>query len=243
MIHSLYGQRIADNLKARAPGGWQVSVLSAPRVLPPIVDEPEEFLPPGPADLVLHLAETTQAAQLLPGVGALTGARAVIAPIDHPAWIPVGLRYQLRDELAALGTAIVFPEPFCSLTATEAGASTAFSTGSGRNIWLYHNDLIAEFARYFGRPRLRVVLAPDNETIAENEVERGSPCGSSHYAAERLHGIAASEAVRQGGLICLHYPCLASMQPAATKEGIETLMHLSGCIFNEELARALARAN
>ncbi|MCS7220679.1 MAG: DUF166 family protein [Anaerolineae bacterium] len=236
VIHGRYGQRIADNLKARAPDGWQINTLLAPWALPPIVDEPEKFLPPKlpAADLVLHLAEAPQAAQLLPAIVALTRARTVIAPLDHAAWIPPGLRGQLREELAALGVEIVFPEPFCSLTETESGM--------GCNVQRYDNDLIAEFARHFGRPQLRVVLTPDNETIAEVVVERGSPCGSTHYAAERLPGIAASQAVPRAGLICLHYPCLASMQPKATEQGVETLMHLSGCIFNQELARALDRA-
>lgn len=242
-MQGLYGRRIVDNLKVQAPGGWEISVLPLLRALPPIVDEPKEFLPPDlpPADLVLHLAETSPAAQLLPGVVALTGARAVIAPIDHTAWIPVGLRNQLKNELAAFGAEIVFPEPFCSLTKTELGASTALGTTPANTLCSDNNGLIAEFAHHFGRPQLRVELAPDNETIANVVVERGSPCGSSHYAAERLRGMVAAEAIPQGGLICLHYPCLASMQPAATEEGVETLMHLSGCIFNDELAHALTR--
>ena len=59
--HGLYGQRIADNLRLRSPENWQISELELPKVLPLIVDEPEEFLPlelPS-ANLVLHLAETS----------------------------------------------------------------------------------------------------------------------------------------------------------------------------------------
>ncbi len=96
------------------------------------------------------------------------------------------------------------------------------------------------FARLFGRPRLRVIMGRD-KTIAEVIVERGAACGSSQYAAERLRGTPASEAVPKGGLICLHYPCLASMQPTKPKDGVENLMHLSGVIFNEELERALKK--
>ena len=72
-------------------------------------------------------------------------------------------------------------------------------------------------------------------------IERSAACGSSQYAAERLRGVSASEAVPQGGLICLHYPCLASMKPTRPKDGVENLMHLSGVIFNEELEAALQR--
>ncbi|HIP97159.1 MAG TPA: hypothetical protein EYH32_08115, partial [Anaerolineae bacterium] len=118
LVHGIYGERIVRNIRARAPQGWEIESLQAPRALPIIVEEPEEFLPPTlpRVDLILHLAETHQAAQLLPGVVRLTGARAVIAPVDNPAWLPEGLKTQLRRELAELGAEAVFPRPFCSLT-------------------------------------------------------------------------------------------------------------------------------
>ncbi|MBC8497318.1 MAG: hypothetical protein ISS57_10540 [Anaerolineales bacterium] len=235
LFHNLYGQRIADNLNRQAPRDWQLQIQELPRALPPIVDEPEEFLPAHlpPADLVLHLAETSQAAQLLPGVVRLCGAQAVIAPIDNDAWIPPGLRRQLRRELAALGAAIIFPEPFCSLT------EDLISTLS--DLHPAQHEVLLAVARHFGRPRLQVILGAD-ETISEVIVERGAACGSSQHAAEHLRGIPAHEAVPKGGLICLHYPCLASMQPTKPKDGVENLMHLSGIIFNEELKKALQRA-
>ena len=235
LLHALYGRRIADNLKSRAPDSWQINVLELPKALPVIIDEPEEFLPVNfpTADLVLHLAETSQAAQLLPGAIRLSGARAVIAPIDNDTWIPPGLRRQLGRELSALGAAAVFPEPFCSFTEDLVAAQNVL-----QNEQQY---LLMAFARQFGRPRLQVIINA-NETIIEVVVARGAPCGSSQYAAERLGGMSACEAVPKGGLICLHYPCLASMQPTKPKDGVENLMHLSGVIFNEELEKALQNA-
>jgi hypothetical protein len=193
------------------------------------VDEPLEFLPPElpQADLILHLAETARAAQLLPGLVSLTKAQFVIAPVDSEVWLPSGLRLQLKRELAEQGVEIHFPKPFCSLN--EAG-------------WLDGavddppHPVLQEFARYFGRPSLEIVLEEDGETIHELIVKRG---GSSHYAANRIAGLKMGEAVPQGGLICLHYPCLASMQPKTTDEGVETLMHTSGIIYNESLSRAI----
>jgi len=143
----------------------------------------------------------------------------VIAPVDSEAWLPSGLRLQLKRELAEQDVEIHFPKPFCSLN--EAG-------------WLDEtadelpHPLLQEFARYFGRPSLEIVLEEDGETIHELIVKRGAPCGSSYYAANRIAGMKMSEVVPQGGLICLHYPCLASMQPKTTDEGVETLMHTSG---------------
>lgn len=86
LVHGIYGERIVRNIRARAPQGWEIESLQAPRALPIIVEELEEFLPPTlpQIDLILHLAETHQAAQLLPGVVRLTGARVVIAPVDNP---------------------------------------------------------------------------------------------------------------------------------------------------------------
>jgi len=231
-VHDRYGKRIVDNISSRAPSSWQVNSIAAPRSLPPIVDEPLEFLPSElpQADLILHLAETARAAQLLPGLVSLTKAQVVIAPVDSEAWLPSGLRLQLKRELAEQGVEIHFPKPFCSLN--EAG-------------WLHEtadappHPLLQEFARYFGRPSLEIVLEEDGETIHELIVKRGSPCGSSHYAANRIAGLKMGEAVPQGGLICLHYPCLASMKPKSTDEGVETLMHTSGIIYNESLSRAI----
>ena len=232
LIHGLYGQRIADNLKARGPADWEVATYILPRILPPIVDEPEEFLQPDlpQADLILHLSETSQAAQLLGEIVHQTDAKAVIAPIDFPT-LPEGLRRQLRDELARLGAVIVFPEPFCSLDEAQIGSQCNPSSQA--------YEILTTFTACFGRPRLKVELSPDGSRIETVEVERGAPCGSSHYAAESLVGIEVDQALPQAGLFCHHYPCLASMQPRMGEDGVETLMTLSGDILNEALAGAI----
>ena len=114
LYQGIYGQRIADNLKLLAPENWRIEGFILPDALPVIVDEPEEFLPDDfpSADLLLYLAESARVAQLMPGAVRLSGACAVIAPIDNNAWVPVGLRNQLRREVNAISAAVVFPEPF-----------------------------------------------------------------------------------------------------------------------------------
>ena len=227
-----YGQRISDNLKLLAPKDWQVSVFTLPDILPVIVDEPQEFLPENlhSTDLLLFLAESSRTAQLLPGLVRLSGACAVIAPIDNNAWIPAGLRNQLRREVRAYSAVTIFPEPFCTLTEELIDHQ--------EDLTPKQQAVLMGFTQHFGRPRMRVIL-DDDENIDEVIIERSAACGSSQYAAERLRGVPASEAVPQGGLICLHYPCLASMKPTRPKDGVENLMHLSGVIFNEELEIAL----
>ncbi len=98
LYQGIYGRRIADNLKLRVPDNWQLKTLELPKTLPVIVDDPEEFLPVDfpSADLVLHLAKARKRPSLLPGAVRLSGARAVIAPIDNDTWIPPGLRRQIR---------------------------------------------------------------------------------------------------------------------------------------------------
>ena len=226
LIASQYGERIVAHLYQHAPDNWHVMSIPSPMGLPPVVDEAEEYLPAGllDANLVLYLGESERAAQLLPAIAARTGAQAIIAPIDNAGWIPPGLRGQLTRELRAMGVEIVFPEPFCSLTEDGLGAVTG------------------EFAKRFGRPRLNVRIDPATQALAEIVVERGSPCGSTHFAAEKARGLPVTEAIPHAGLICLHYPCLASMQPEQTESGVETLMHTSGKIFNAALGEALMAA-
>ena len=50
-----WGERIADNIHRFAPPSWTVHRWSAPRSLPLLIDDPEEFLPPSfpKADLIL----------------------------------------------------------------------------------------------------------------------------------------------------------------------------------------------
>ncbi len=98
-IHGLYGERIIENIRQRGPKSWALEVLELPKVLPVIVDEPEEYLPEDipNADLILHMAETSPAAQLIPVLAKRSRAKAVIAPVDHDTWIPMGLRLQLKE--------------------------------------------------------------------------------------------------------------------------------------------------
>lgn len=221
-----YGERVAEHVSRYAPETWRVIVRRPPRGLPMVLDDPEEYLPEElpDADLILYMGESDRAAQLLPALAARVGARAVIAPIDNEAWIPAGLRGQLVRELTGLGVEIAYPRPFCALT--EAGLG----------------PVAAEFARRFGRPRLSVRVDARTQTILAVEVLRGTPCGSTHFAAGKTTGMPAATAVPHAGLVCLHYPCLASMEPEQTERGVETLMHTSGQIYNAALAEALAEA-
>lgn len=229
----VYGQRIAGHIKNKMPS-WDVGTFTVPAITEPIVDEPEAWLPDDlpRADLILHLAESPQAAQLLPAVVKLTGATAVIASIDSSAWIPLGLRNQLRRELERMGVTIVFPEPLCSIDEE--------TVGFGETVQPYTNGIIREFSKSFGKPILDVALDAEGRIITA-DVLRGSPCGSTEYTVGRVKGMAGEKAVPTSGLMCLHYPCLASMKFEQTDSGVDTIMHNSGRIFNEGMEKALKK--
>lgn len=224
-----YGNRIVANISRHRPPGWHLDTWTAPRVLPPIIDYPEEYLPASlpPADLLLALGEHPGVAELLPDIARMTGARAVLAPVDNVAWLPPGLMNQLAGWLAELGVDAVFPKPFCSLTEESCGAYRRQVT--------YDVPLVAEFARHFGRPTFKMTVDDETKTIEAVEVLRDAACGCARHVAEGLVTLSVEEAEYAAGMRHHHYPCLASM--AMDPDYDDTLMHVSGHLLRDEVAR------
>ncbi len=232
MVQGEYGRRIAANVREHGPADWTIDIWQIPAVPPRILDDPADFLPASlpQADLVLALGESPSAAELVPEVARMSGARAVIAPVDRLEWLPPGLANQLRGWLAEIGVASVFPKPLCSLT--EA------SYNLRRRKVEYDDLLIAEFAHYFGRPNLRLTCDPTTRVITVAEVERDSVCGCARYVAEHLIGVSVDEAEYEAGMLHHHFPCLAGM--TIDPDYGDTLMHVSGNILREEVADQVA---
>jgi thymidylate synthase len=199
VISGEYGQRHVDNIRAHAPADWQIEVWRAPNVYPPVIDYPEDFLPPElpPADLILAFGEHRGIAELLPDIARMTGARAVIAAVDNEAWLPRGLARQLRGWLHDMRVTCVTPKPLCSLTETHYDAAR-------RQRIAYDDPLIAEFARHFGRPELHVTVDPQTRLITAVEVERDAVCGCARHVAEGLIGVSVDDAEQQAGLLHHH---------------------------------------
>ena len=208
LFQAHYGQRVLDNVRRFAPKTWTVNAWRVPSDLPPVVDDPSQFLPVHlpVTDLALSLGESGGAAQLLPSIVERTGARAVIAPVDNVAWLPDGLAHQLCRQLTDMGVTAVFPKPFCSLDLIKYGAGC---NGQQQAI-SFEDPWIGEFARYFGRPVFRI--ESDGQRITVAEVERDSACGCARSVARQLVGVDVDEAVVQAGLFHHHYPCLATMR-------------------------------
>jgi len=229
VISGEYGQRHVDNLRARGPSHWVLETWTAPSLLPPVIDYPEDYLPAAlpPAELILSFAEHKGVAELLPEIAQLSGARAVIAPVDNEAWLPRGLARQLHGWLEKIGVACVTPKPLCSLTETHYDLTR-------RQRVAYSDPLIAEFAHHFGRPSMAIQVDPQTRQILSVEVRRDAVCGCARYVAERLVGVSADDAEQQAGMLHHHFPCLASM--GIDSDYGDTLMHVSGNILRDEVA-------
>lgn len=222
-----YGQRIVENIRRHAPEHWQVQQWVVPPSLPGAVeaDDGRSFLPPmlPAADLVLSLSESPRVAVLLPDVVRMTGARSVIAPVDNTAWLPADLIGQLYAGLAQMGVAAVFPKPFCSLTESEYNLRDQGVK--------YSDGLIAEFARYLGRPALRASVEDGTGKIAAIEVQRDSACGCARYVAGQLIGLGVDEAQARAGLLHQRFPCLAGV--TVDPDYAETLLNISNYLLKE----------
>lgn len=226
-----YGRRIARNVREYGPETWVLHEWTAPSHFPIVIDEPRDFLPDTlpVADLVLALGEHPGIAELLPEIAKITGTSAVIAPVDRVEWMPKGLMNQLRGWLKEIGVVSVFPKPFCSLTENSYSVR-------GQRVE-YDHPLIAEFAHFFGKPRVRVTVDQTAKIIAGVEVERDAACGCIRYVAQGIVGNRVDDAEFQAGMLHHHYPCLASM--GIDSDYSDTLMHVSGDLARDAFGAAV----
>ncbi|MFH1328002.1 MAG: DUF166 family protein [Candidatus Bathyarchaeota archaeon] len=219
LVQGWYGQRIVLNLKKRIPSNWKIRVYEFPNDLPVFIEEPKEILPKqvSNCDLILSLGENPAIVSLLPDLVKVTGAKGVIAPIDNSDWVPPGLKKQVSEELTKLGVASTFPKPFCAMEANSG------------------NKFIDEFAVRFGKPKLSITLK--NNLIESVEVLRGSPCGATHFVAEKLVGVNKSKAAVNASLLVQIYPCLASRQRSSSGK---PLIHTAANILNRAVLKSLS---
>jgi hypothetical protein len=228
LTQGLWGERIAANLRAQAPD-WEVHEWSAPRAMPQVLDDPEDFLPDSlpEVDLLLALGDTAGVAQLVPDAVELSGAKAVIAPIDREVSLPDGLANQLKGWLGAMGVASVYPKPFCSLTQETFNYPPLVTA--------YDDPIIRRFAARFGRPEVELDVADGR--VSKVVIVRQAACGCTLSIAEDLLGVPAAEAPEVAALQHHHFPCLASMN--INPDYQDTLMHVSGNIVKKAFREAL----
>ncbi|MHA2082942.1 MAG: DUF166 domain-containing protein [Candidatus Thorarchaeota archaeon] len=198
-----YGQHVGDLI-----GMYRVSPPSGQ-----MFDDPKELV----KDISFHECDLLLIVgvhhDLLSSVDMLveeTGARAVIAPIEDPQWIPPGLREQVRESLNEIGIESAFPKPFCN-----------FVPGEGK--------LIDEFIETYriGMPLYESEVK--NDEVSEIAVMRSAPCGNSWYVAMKVRGQNIHDQENLFDVIAkAHhaYPCTASM--AKDREIGDALLHIAG---------------
>ena len=228
VISGEYGQRHVNNIREHGPADWTIEVWKAPSVFPLMIDYPEDYIPDTlpSANLILAFGEHKAIAELLPDIAQMTGATAVLAPVDNEAWLPRGLARQLRGWLQDINVTCATPKPLCGLTETH------YDTARRKKVE-YDDPLIAEFARHFGRPELHLTIDPDTREITAAEVTRDAVCGCARHVAQGLVGVSADEAEFEAGMLHHHYPCLASM--GKDIDYGDTLMNISGNILKDNV--------
>ena len=232
VVSGEYGRRHVENIRKYGPEEWVINIWEPPATFPLVIDYPEAHLPESlpETDIVLAFAEHKGAAELLPDIARMTGAKAVIAPVDNEAWLPRGLARQLREWLERMNGCCVTPKPLCSLTEKDY-------LQTRRKRVRYENVFISEFAKHFGKPEFKIEVDESSRTIISAAVVRDAVCGCARYAAENLIGISIDEVEEKAGLLHHHYPCMASM--GIDVDFNDTLMHVSGNILRDEVAKQI----
>ncbi|MEM3595073.1 MAG: DUF166 family protein [Candidatus Bathyarchaeia archaeon] len=135
-------------------------------------EEPEKYVPADlptiESDLLLVLGIHPKLGDLIPPIARRLRVKAVLYPIDDRAMAPEAKR-TIQEDLERMGVYIEFPEPFCALDRSE-------------------NEVIAEFAKSFGRPRFKITLDEDKKVIRSIQVLRDTPSGTASAVAQKLVG-------------------------------------------------------
>ena len=229
-----FGHRNVRNIQANAPNGWSIEVWQAPPALPQMIDFPEDHIPDSfpDSDLILSFAEISGVAELLPEIAKMSGAKAVVVAVNNETWLPLGLGRQLRGWLEDMGVVLAMPRPLCSLTETDYGV-TRYDRIK------FESPEIAEFARYFGKPNLKIEVDEDTSTIKSAEVIRDAVCGNTRHVAQQIIGLTTAEVLDKANLLHKHFPCLTTMTKLDDFDH-ETLMHESGHQLTENIKSQLS---
>jgi NAD-dependent dihydropyrimidine dehydrogenase PreA subunit len=217
-----YGAKIVNGIANHGFASNIVGIheFSSHGDLPDFIDDVSEYVPEKipKADLLIATGIHGDINLTIPEIVEKSGIKSVIAPINHPKQIPLGLQSEIKDLLLD-NVKIIFPKPFCSLLPIG-------------------DKYIDKFAEKFGKPELNIGF---NDKINSVEVIRGAPCGSTWFIAENLKGIPIDEAEFVTANKFHNFPCSASM---ATDPLIkDAILHLAGYKAREATKRALGFTN
>lgn len=189
--------------------------------LPDFVEEPLEYIPDNlpQSDLIIAIDLHPDLLLAVPDIAEMTGAKAVIIPVDDSRLVPAGLAEQVKNKLESQGVECECPKPFCSLDITG-------------------KPLIDEFVRLgFGRPLLNIETDPVNEIFTHVEVLRDAPCGATWFVAKKLKWSDLKDYKETISSAHHAYPCTASMEKDAQIG--DTILHKAGYIIRKSVEEAM----
>lgn len=172
-------------------------------------------------DVLIAVALHPDILLAIPLVAQESNVKAVIAPIEDKRWCPPGVREQMKKKLNEIGVEYAFPKPFCSLEPFNQPVI---------------ENLVKRYA--IGKPVVEVEVR--GGFIANANVVRSAPCGSTWYVTQQIRGKKISE-IEEAVAVAHHsYPCTASME--VDPEIGDTILHKAGYIIREAVKSAISRA-
>ena len=196
-------------------------IFSFPAVLPYVIENPEQFVPPDipPHDALLVIQIHDQILlEILKHCGRW-GTKCVIVPLEAPDWITHSARTQAQALCRESGVEIAFPKPFCGFKPAPGGA-------------------LAAFRDYFhiGYPEVELVV--EEGLITRAKVVASGACGSTYYIARWLIGRSIEDDLLTEVISKrLHsFPCTASME-RDPELGDDTPLHIAGQAHNMILTK------
>jgi len=185
-----YGIRLIENIRKNS--AFKISAIDIPTTLPDFIETSSEYISSlrldtsiFPVDLlityILH-------PDLTPGLIRLAGEKGVRAAIIAGGAAKAGDMAELQKISEKYNMHIEVHELCCDIE--KCGDKN-----------------IDEFANFFGIPRLRIITRQGK--IAQVQVLRSAPCGSTRHMAYALSGVKLEEAPAKAGLLVQQYPCRA----------------------------------
>jgi len=199
------------------------AVYKTPPNLPAFIDEPEKHLPSDlpNCEIILAVGLHPDILSAMPVLVKKTNAKAVIVPLENRNWCPRGLQRQLEKSLSELDVECTFPKPFCTLEKTGKP---------------FIDDFVQKYQ--IGKPLVEVKVARGR--IADAQVLRSAPCGSTWYVAQQIKWTKISDIEDTVAVAHHAFPCTASMD--VDPEIGEPILHVAGFAIREAVKDAIKRA-
>ncbi|MFZ2410028.1 MAG: DUF166 domain-containing protein [Candidatus Methanoperedens sp.] len=209
-----YGHRLIENIKKNSD--FKVSAIEIPESLPDFIEAPSDFLANLNLDKSIFSNDLIIAyilhPDLTPEIVRLAGDNGARAVIIAGGAARAGGLSELQKISEKYNMHVEIHEICCDIE--QCG-----------------NEVVDEFASYFGRPELKITTK--SGLITKVELLRGAPCGSTWHMAKGLVGMSIKDAPGKAGLLVQQYPCRAV-------RGIKGGIHKAGELHKKAVENALA---